>query len=59
MTEQKHEQKKPSLWTRLKRVFAGRPVTHEEARAARARHARDVAAQTQLDTRGQRFTAGM
>jgi len=52
------EQKKPSLWTRLTRVVRGRPVSHEEAEAARARHAQDVMTQTQLAARDQRFGGG-
>jgi hypothetical protein len=49
------EQHTPSFWTRLKRVFTGTPVSHDEARAARARHTQDVMTQTQLATRNQRF----
>lgn len=52
-------EKKPSFWTRVTRVFTGKPVSHEEYRAAQAQHASDPMTQSQLGIRNQRFTAGM
>jgi hypothetical protein len=46
-------EKKPSFWTRLKWVFTGKPVSHEEAEAARFRPPNDPMTQTQLGARSQ------
>ena len=52
------EQSASSFWTRLVRLVRGKPVNHQQAQAARARHAQDVMTQTQLAARDQRFGAG-
>jgi hypothetical protein len=52
------QQSKPSIWSRITRVFTGKPVTHEEDQAARARHAQDAMTQAQLNIRNQRYSAG-
>ena len=43
---------KASIWTRLTWLFRGKPVSHEEAKAARFRPTNDPMTQIQGQTRG-------
>jgi hypothetical protein len=47
--------KKPSFWTRVRWVFTGKPVSHEEYQAARSSGVSDPMTQTQLAARNQRY----
>lgn len=49
---------KPSRWVRLKWAIFGKPVTHEEDRAARSSSYVDARAVGHAEMRSHRFQAG-